>query len=60
MASLKAMAVLANERHLSGQKSGMVASVGFMADQAILRYGKMLPHKRPSFFRMAFVTELVD
>lgn len=60
MGSLKAVAVLAEERHLLGQKLAMVASVGLMADQTILHHRDMLPHKGPSFFRVAFVAEFID
>jgi len=38
----------------------MVASMGLVADQTALLHGRMLPHKRPSFFRMTFKTEFVD
>jgi hypothetical protein len=31
-----------------------------MADQTILHHGDMLPHKGPSFFRVAFVAEFID
>jgi hypothetical protein len=54
------MAALAKERHLSDKKLRVVAPVGFMAGEAVLRHRRMLPHERPSFFCMAFVTELID
>ena len=38
----------------------MVAPMGLVAVQAVLLHRNMLPHKRPSFFGMAFVTEFVD
>jgi hypothetical protein len=34
--------------------------MGLMADQTALLHWRMLPHKRPSFFCMTFVTEFVD
>jgi len=60
MATCDAMAILANQRHLLGQKLRMVASMGLMADQAVLCHRDMLPHEGPSFFCMAFVAELID
>jgi len=38
----------------------MVAPMGLMADHAALIHRGMLPHKRPSFFCMAFVAKVVD
>jgi hypothetical protein len=54
------MAALAKKRHLSDKKLGVIAPVGFMAGKAVLGHGRMLPHERPSFLCVAFVTELID
>ena len=53
------MAALAKLRCLFVEKVGVVASVDLMADQAVLHYGRMLKHERPSFLCMAFVAEFV-
>jgi hypothetical protein len=60
MGTLSAVAVLAQEGHFLGQELRMVASMGHMADQTILHHRDVLPHKRPSLFRMAFEAELID
>jgi hypothetical protein len=54
------MAILTEKRRSTRQKLPMVAPMGFMADQAALLHRGMLPHKRPSFFGVAFVTKVVD
>jgi hypothetical protein len=38
----------------------MIAPMGLVADQAALIHRWMFPHERPSFFGMAFVTEVID
>ncbi len=53
------MAALAKERRLSCQKPVMVTAVDFVAEQTVLRYGRMLERKGPSLFGVALVTEIV-
>ena len=60
MTSLHAMAILTKERYPARQKLPVVAPMGLMADQAALIHRWMLPHKRASFFGVAFVTKVVD
>ena len=38
----------------------MVASMGLVADEAILLHRRMLPHERSSLLRVAPVTEFID
>jgi hypothetical protein len=58
--SARVMTALAELGHSAVQKFVVVAAVGRVASGAILFHGGMLPHKRPSFFGMAPVAELVD
>jgi hypothetical protein len=50
---------LAKLRNPADQKFGNIAPVGSMAAQTVLFYRGVLPHEGTSFFRMAFVTELI-
>jgi hypothetical protein len=54
------MAILTKKRRSICQKLPMVAPMGLVADQAALLHRGMLPHKRPSFFGVAFVTKVVN
>lgn len=53
------MAGLAELGDLAEKKFVMIAAVGGMATQAVLVNRGVLPHVRPSFFRMALITKLV-
>lgn len=54
------MAALTNQRHLPVQQFAVVASMGLMADEAVLLHRRMLPQKRSSLVGVAFVTELIE
>jgi hypothetical protein len=53
------MAALTKERHLSGQKPRMIASMNFMTVQTVLWYRRMFKGIRTSLFGVTFVTEII-
>ena len=54
------MAALAEKRNLSDQQLRMVASVNFVAIQAVLLDRRMLEGIGASLFGMTLVTEVID
>ncbi len=54
------MAALTKKGDLPAQKLAMVASMGLVADEAILLYRRMFPHERSSLLGVALVTEFID
>lgn len=53
------MAALAKKRRPVVEELCVIASVRCMAGQAVLINRRMFPHERPSFFRMARITEFI-
>ena len=53
------MAFLAEKRWPRGQELRMVAAMGYMAGQTILRHRGMLPHEGTPLFCVAFIAEFV-
>jgi hypothetical protein len=54
------MTALTKKGHFPIQKLAVVASVGLMADETILFYGRMFPQERPSLLGVAFVAKFID
>ncbi len=54
------MAALAKLWHAVCQEFPLIAAVDRMTSLTVLLHRRMLPEKRSPFFRMAFITELVD
>jgi len=59
-AATDVMAVLANLRDLSFKKLSMTAAVGFVARQAVLLHGWVLPHERAPLFSVTFIAQFID
>jgi hypothetical protein len=54
------VATLAEKRNFSHQEFGVIASVNFVAVQTVLLNRGMLKGIGPPFFRMTFITEVID
>lgn len=54
------VAALTKQRHPPIQQFAVVASMGLVADEAILLHRRMLPQEWSSLLGVAFVTEFID